>query len=212
MGSQNPKHNKKKVLLSRQQVFESSGHNYRYIAMVLIFIAAIGGIIALVIYINKNQSPETDPMLLVQDEDVVKVEYKLWADENRDNKIDWEKTEPNEHKTIEQNMTKDKVPCKGFYNNVIGMKLGEKKRFFLKANVDVDGDGIDDNTGDPIESYGNPSAQFYNMSLVFWVDILNITKAANNIPESTTQTSSVNEMSNFGSIFITNKYLFELIG
>ncbi|MHA1602647.1 MAG: Tir C-terminal domain-containing protein [Promethearchaeota archaeon] len=60
----------------------------------------------------------------------------------------------------------------GYVNNVLGMKEGETKTFNLPANIDNDGNGIDDNTGQQVLSYGQ--GKLANTNIRFEVTIVTI--------------------------------------
>ncbi|UYP45185.1 hypothetical protein NEF87_001470 [Candidatus Lokiarchaeum ossiferum] len=62
----------------------------------------------------------------------------------------------------------------GFYYAILGMEEGESKTFELPANIDANGDGIDDNSGLEVESYGAPSHDLYNTKLKFTVRVISI--------------------------------------
>lgn len=206
MGKENPKHRKKKVSANRQGRFES-GVNYRFWLMGALFIGIIVGAVWLVVYLDKDPDDADKDIPEIEDQDIAEVSYKLWADKDRDGEIKWTEDPADEVDIFEKNITKDNF-INGFYKNLLGMKEGETDHFFLVANVDTDGNGIDDNTNIEIETYGDPNHKFYNMSLVFWVRIENITKAGEE-PEdedATGDTASADPESALGWLVRDLKY------
>jgi hypothetical protein len=106
------------------------------------------------------------------------VYYTLWKDTNGDGVADTRVPQPGEDADGVANFPVDGLSksglIAGFYYNLLGMTEGQEKTFDLPANVDANGDGIDDNTGQEVLSYGNPTHEMFNTALRFWVRVVNI--------------------------------------
>jgi hypothetical protein len=187
----NPKHQKKKVKYSRQQNLGGSNFPWRYVLMAVIFVGVFTAVIYAVVTMGDGQSDEVDDVIKIEDGDTAEIEYKLWPDADHDGVINWQDTDPVQDATFTTEVKKGSL-INGFYNKLLGMKIGGTDTFFLDANVDANGDGVDDITGEDIVSYGSPGHDLFNTSLVFWVRIVNITKLVE--PEITTTDSLSNDM------------------
>jgi hypothetical protein len=179
MPKQNPKHQRKTVLYERQHELQARAKfPKRYLVMGIILVSSITIIVVLFIVFNPDDSP--DRSLIVEDNDVVDLYYKLWTNPDKETlAVVIKRTTFQENPSFVFNISKGSV-INGFYYEVLGMTKGESQYFPLPANVDElplpDGDGIDDITGKEILSYGDPSHELFNTSLVYWVSITNITK------------------------------------
>ncbi len=126
---------------------------------------------------NGGSTPvdDTDNPITIQINDDVVLEYTLWiapAGSGTSGVID----------TSTPHAGPDQFPAtvkkgnliNGFYYAIIGMEVGETKEFTLDANIDYNGDGIDDNTGQEILSYGSPGHDLFNTNLKFRVKVISI--------------------------------------
>ncbi len=147
------------------------------------FVAVVIVVVIVVVnYDDIDPDNETDIKVIEYGDSAI-LEFKMWADTDGDGKVGWDEyhdavgdeTAPDVGDTIYPTILEELEPL-GFYSHMIGMEQGKSKRFELEANVDVDKDFIDDLTGEPTVSYGNPSSAFYNTTIRYYIKILNITK------------------------------------
>jgi len=127
-------------------------------------------------FLRGDNSGDVIETIVIERGDTVSMHYRLWADLDRDGFIDTSQ-EPYQETSEGQPFSTEVQPDKlilGFYNNLLGMEEGEEKTFELPANEDINGDGYDDLTGDPVLSY--TSGDLANMKLVFYIYIIAIQK------------------------------------
>jgi hypothetical protein len=177
MPKQNPKHQRKTVLYERQHELQARAKfPKRYLVMGIILACSIIGIVVLFVVLNPDNP--IDKSLSVEEFDKVDVNYKMWANKNKDPLVFviYRPSGPDdENENFVFNVSKSNVIA-GFYFNILGLNKGESDYFALPANIDNDNNGFDDNTGDEVLSYGANNSQFFNTPLIFWVRINNITK------------------------------------
>jgi hypothetical protein len=204
----NPKHQKRRVVASRQQQLSTGGFPTRYLVMTLILVGAVVAIIVLVVTLNKDNDNKTQN-LSVQDNDIVILKYKLWTNPNLDPIASVKNTPVYQESTnFQRNVSKDNIQPTGFYYNILGMKISESKYFALPANVDDNGDKVDDITSQEVLSYGKPTDALYNTPLVYWVEIVNITKSDANKPSSSGLNITENQLNSYLNVFsISNLFL-----
>lgn len=204
----NPKHQKKKIVAMRQQKFSRGHFPWRYLLMFVIFVAVIGITVAIVML---SKSPEeTTDTVVVQEYDKVIVHYKLWIDSDHDLIVDWRNSPPDqESATFSTNVSKD-ATILGFYQHLLGKRQGESERFILEPNVDYNGDGIDDVTNKEVLGYGDPGHDLFNTTLVYWIQIINITKSKlytqNNNPEfhyNSAEVDIFNQITSIRNLFVS---------
>lgn len=128
--------------------------------------------------------------------DQISCSFSIWADMNKDRLFS-----PNE--LINQNYTSiDLNSCDmplGFIQNVLGLTITEEKEFIIPADVDENGDGIDDRTNCSILGY--KTGEYANASLKYRVNICAINDTCLNdiptksliSPEPTTPTDTTND-------------------
>lgn len=183
--SKNPKHSARKQQYVKKQNLSTNNINPKFILMGIVFVAVVVGVVILVISIDKlNSNGGEEETRVIEYGDSAIIEFKMWKDLNDDGVIAWdeyhladstEEKTPDSANTFYPTITETKDP-RGFYRRIIGMTVGETDQFTLVANIDADDDGIDDITGDPVESYGKPSSPWYNTALKYHIKILNLTK------------------------------------
>ena len=181
------------------------------------FVAVI--IIVVIVVVNYDDIDPNDndtDINVIEYGDSAILEFQMWADTDGDGDIEWneyhddagDETEPDMGGIIYPTILEDLEPH-GFYSHMIGMKQGDYKRFVLEANVDDNKDFIDDNTGDPTVSYGNPSSAFYNTAIRYYIKILNITKEGEDLlPFNVPQSSNPNSASMNASTFRVTDLLY----
>jgi hypothetical protein len=210
MPKTNPKHQRKRVAIERKQSLMDSSFPTRYLIMALIFIAAVTTIIILVVTLNPKDNNKTEK-LIVQDGDIVVLEYKIWRNPNLDTNAELEERVADRvQNNYERNVSKDNITPLGLYNHILGKQKGYGGYFTLKAYVDADKNGLDDTTGEIVLGYGDPTSEFYNTQVTFYVKILNITKSAANAPKTSgigpaeSTLNSLNELESFNNLFLLN--------
>lgn len=149
--------------------------------MGFIFILSITGVVLLAKYLPDSNLGHGDN-LYIEDGDTAKIHYKLWIDDDRDSFIDID-VPPYQESTLDFSITKDGL-INGFYYESLDLEIGEIAKFLIDPNIDADGDGDDDITGDEILGYGAPSHALFNMTIYYWIQVVNITKSEENIPAS----------------------------
>lgn len=117
----------------------------------------------------------TPPTSGIQIGDSVELEYTLWiATPNSGNNGLIDTSSPYQGPATFPTTVQKGGLINGFYYAILGMGEGEEKTFDLPANIDANGDGIDDNTGLEVESYGSSSHDLYNTKLKFKVRVISI--------------------------------------
>jgi FKBP-type peptidyl-prolyl cis-trans isomerase len=101
------------------------------------------------------------------------IAYKLWIDNDHDGVISYQTAAPDQDDTFTTEVTKGSL-INGFYYQLLGMEVGEEKTFEVPPNIDANGDGLDDNTGQEVLGYADPTHELANTKLVFYVKILSI--------------------------------------
>ncbi|WP_371805662.1 hypothetical protein [Candidatus Lokiarchaeum ossiferum] len=183
--SKNPKHNARKQQYVKKQNLSANSINPRLIFMGIGFVIIVVAVVILVINIDKlNPAGEEEEIRVIEYGDSAILQFKMWVDTNDDGKVEWDEYhDPITNEEITPAMGGEVYPTisetvepYGFYGEMVGMEQGQTKRFVLEANVDDNGDGIDDNTGLKTRSYGKPSSPYYNTAIRYYIKILNITK------------------------------------
>jgi len=181
----NPKHEKKiekKIYYVRKKQYDSRKIPVKYIAMGVIFVLSITSVVLLAIFLPDSPLGHGDN-LFIEDGDIADIHYKLWTDDDRDGFIDIDE-DPIDDYLLDYTITKGSL-INGFYYEILDLEMGETSRFRIEPNVDVDGDGYDDNNPDEeVLGYGNPGHDLFNMSLYYWIRVDNITKSEENTPAS----------------------------
>ncbi len=129
------------------------------------------------LFSNIHTTPQTS--VAIQDGDLVELEYTLWIatpDSGASGTIDMSSPYQGPN-SLSFNVQKDLL-INGFYYAILGMEEGSSKTFDLPANIDVDEDGYDDNSGEEVLSYGSPGSSLYNTKLRFYVRVLSIDSAS----------------------------------
>ncbi|UYP45075.1 hypothetical protein NEF87_001360 [Candidatus Lokiarchaeum ossiferum] len=183
--SKNPKHNARKQQYVKKQNLSANSINPRLIFMGIGFVIIVVAVVILVINID-NLNPANggeEETRVIEYGDSAILEFKMWVDTNGDGLVDWDEYHDDENNEITPAMGGEVYPTistsaepYGFYGAMVGMEQGQTKRFVLEANIDDNGDGIDDNTGLKTQSYGKPSSPYYNTAIRYYIKILNITK------------------------------------
>jgi hypothetical protein len=134
---------------------------------------------------NDTQTTTADPNLFIEDGDLVVFQYTLWA-APRDSGVDGV---INLDTPIQGPLSYETLIRRGYdlpsgvYLALLNMKSGNTKEFNLTANIDANGDFIDDVTGLDVLSFGNPidiegnPNPFYNANIKYRILILQITKS-----------------------------------
>ncbi len=146
-----------------------------FVIVCIIIGASVSGIL-----IAKNNDPNngTDPNDNnnnpddgIQDGDIIYFKYKFFMDINHDLLFSEDELVDNADAfqwKVEKDSAQGFPP--GLYINILGMNLGDTKNIFLPPNIDEDGDGKDDVTGEDVLSFG--SGPFVNTALKYDVEIL----------------------------------------
>ena len=149
------------------------------LVLVVVFVAVIAVVVIVILNLDAF-NPNIGDDVIIEDGDSAMIHYKLWIAESEGNDvdIDWVDVTPDQENTFLPTITKGDssgglIP--GFYNALLGMKENETNRFFLDANIDDNGDGIDDITGKDVVSYTG-SHDLANTRLLFWLEVLDIVK------------------------------------
>ncbi len=160
MPSQNPKHIKRQVLYTRKHEYKSAPPQLKYVLMGLIAVVVITSVVLLAIYLPQANPNNNGEDVIIESGDWIKMEYRLWADSDEDGVIDYLKEIPFDDSfdlpgdVWQVQVTSSSIPILGWYNNVLGMKNGTTKYITIPAAVDENPkDGIDDNTGQPVQTY-----------------------------------------------------------
>ena len=197
--SKNPKHNKKEYYVRKKQ-YDERKIPIKYFAMGFIFVFTITGVVLLAIYLP--DSINHGDRLYIEDGDTANVHYKLWIDDDRDIYIDIHE-DPYQENTMDFIVSKENV-ITGFYKELLDLEIGEISRFGFGPNVDLDNNKIDDITKEEVLGYGYPSDHFlFNMSIYYWIQIINITKSEENLPASSLNNIELPvQMGNFSQIYL----------
>ncbi|QEE17662.1 hypothetical protein DSAG12_03499 [Promethearchaeum syntrophicum] len=185
----NPKHAKKEFYVRKKQYNEQK-IPIKYFAMGFIFVISITGVVLLAVLLPESTNGHGDK-LYIEDGDTAELHYKLWriddiGDLDTSEEPDEESKPPNNFIT---EVTKGSL-INGFYYELLDSEIGEILEFVIDKETDVDPqDGFDDDTGDEILGYADGTI------LYFWVQVLNITKSADNTPESSNFTVQVENLS-----------------
>ena len=155
--------------------------------MGFIFVISITGVVLLAIFLPESNIGHGDK-LYIEDGDIAEIHYKLWKvddigelDTNED---------PTEEGTMNQEVSYGAGGyVKGFYNEILELEIDEINSFTIDKEYDEDEDGFEDTSGEEILGY--PGGSIYH----FWVQVLNITKSAENAPESSDFTVQVENLS-----------------
>ena len=184
MPKSNPKHQRKNAVLERQQSLTEGSFPTRYLVMALIFIGAVTTIIILVVTLKPGTTPETTNVI-VQNGDIVKMEYKIWKNPTGEaNAILKERFPDFTESNYERNVSQTSIVPLGLYQYILGKSKGHTGYFSIEPNRDEDGNGFDDDDGEPVLGYSKSRPDFYNVRLTFYVEIKNITKGAINAPNA----------------------------
>ena len=158
---------------------QSSKSNSGFAIFVIICIIIGASVSGILIAQNKNPNNNgTDPNNNdtgngIKDGDIIFFQYEFYMDVNHDLIFTEQELIDNSDAfqwKVEQDSAQGFPP--GVYINILGMNLGQSKTFILDANVDEDGDGKDDITGEDVLSFG--SGPFANTALKYFVKILQI--------------------------------------
>lgn len=176
-----PKEKARKLRMVQQKRLDHGTPNLKYWLMGIVGVAAIVGIVVALYYFGESKTnQETNK---IETGDNVTMHYRLWIDDNKDGQIDISKPpyqETESFKTDVYSVYHEGLPpgktqlIHGFYLNLLGKVVNQSFSFRLEANVDANGDYIDDVTNKVVVSY--TSGELANTSLYFWVKILNIEK------------------------------------
>ena len=90
---------------------------------------------------------------------------------------------------------------------MLDLEIGEISRFRIEPNDDKNGDGIDDITDEEVLGYGNEGHALYNMSIYYWIQVINITKSEENAPASANFAIQVDNISE-NSLYCSVRKLF----
>ena len=199
MGKNNPKHQARKIRAVQTQRYSHGNRTWKYILMFAVGIVAISGVIIGVMTLMDTEAPPDAEVIEPFDE--VVLHYRMWIDDNRDGQIDPSKDPFQESENFETEVTSSfehgRGLIHGFYLEILGLKQRETTTFLLPPCIDSDGDGYNDlDPGELCLSYG--SGEMKNMSLYYWVQVRNITKADN----GNTQTLQTGIEYNIGSGFM----------
>jgi len=168
----NPKHEKKFFYVRKKQ-YESGGIPIKYFVMGFIFVISITGVVLLAIFLPDGI--DNGDKLYIEDGDTVELSYKLWTVYDIGD-LDTSNPTADDSESWITKVSKDGL-INGFYYELLDREFGEIFEFVIDKETDVDpADGFDDNTGDEILGYADGKILF------FWVQVLNITKSAENIP------------------------------
>ena len=179
--SKNPKHGKK-LYYERKKQYEKQKIPVKYIAMGVIFVLSITGVVLLAIFLPDSPIGHGDN-LFIEDGDSALIHYKLWIDgSERDGIIDIDE-DPEQENTLDFDVVKG-ATINGFYYEMLDLEIGEISRFRIEPNVDLNGDGIDDLTDEEVLGYGNQGHALFNMSIYYWIQVINITKSEETAPAS----------------------------
>ena len=179
--SKNPKHGKK-LYYERKKQYEKQKLPVKYIAMGVIFVLSITGVVLLAIFLPDSPIGHGDN-LFIEDGDSALIHYKLWIDgSERDGIIDIDE-DPEQENTLDFDVVKG-ATINGFYYEMLDLEIGEISRFRIEPNVDLNGDGIDDLTDEEVLGYGNQGHALFNMSIYYWIQVINITKSEETAPAS----------------------------
>ncbi len=156
MPAQNPKHKKKQVQTLREQQYGGRKIPFRPILMVVIFVGVVFMIIFVIEYYQKIAPPIGE---VIQDGDVVTLDYKLWADTSHTGNIatwyDGGNAAPINNATAWNTTVSNSSLIAGFYQELLGKSVGFSTIF----------------TVPPSQAYTDPSSQLYNLTLIFWIKV-----------------------------------------
>lgn len=149
---------------------DSSKSNSNFVVFVIVCII-IGASVSGVIIANNEQDEDEDPDPNgtgsgIKDGDLIHFKYALHIDWNHDLEFTNDEfvIDADDFKWRVEEDSEENFPP-GLYYNILGMTEEETKIFTIPANVDNNGDGIDDFTGIPVwegeDSLGQYNLQFY---------------------------------------------------
>ena len=125
MPAQNPKHKKKQVQTLREQQYGGRKIPFRPILMVVIFVGVVFMIIFVIEYYQKIAPPIGE---VIQDGDVVTLDYKLWADTSHTGNIatwyDGGNAAPINNATAWNTTVSNSSLIAGFYRELLGKSVG----------------------------------------------------------------------------------------
>ncbi|WP_371806181.1 FKBP-type peptidyl-prolyl cis-trans isomerase [Candidatus Lokiarchaeum ossiferum] len=149
------------------------------------------GLIILTLFISL-QSISSTQNTGVQVGDDVRIEYTLWVAEPESGLSGEIDTTAIYQGPAEFSTTVQKGSLiNGFYYGILGMEVGEEKTFEVPANIDVNEDGSDDNTGEEVLSYASPTHALYNTNLMFKVKIISINGISDNFETESRQLGTI---------------------
>ncbi len=195
--TRNPKHNRQKSNFIDLQD-NSKGNTKQFILMTIIFFI----VVIVVVLIVQNQEPGTPPSLKKYAEgDTATIEFKVWADSDGDGEVEWTLSENttviNSSITVtnKTDFIVDGNYIEGFFDNAVGLRENEVKKFYLDANIDEDQDDIDDKSLKRVKSF--VIGAWANTKVLFEIKIISLTKLYIN-------TTSTVEDVNFGEDLALN--------
>jgi hypothetical protein len=155
---------------------DSSKSNTNFAVFVIICVI-IGASVTGIIVANNNTDEDPDPTngtgTGIKDGDTIIFKYEFYIDWNDDKEFDSTELAFNEDAyewKVKENTVEEYPP--GLYYNILGMKEGETKTFIIPANIDGNGDGIDDFTGIPV--WVSEDHNFGVHDLKYFVEIFTI--------------------------------------
>ncbi len=172
VSKKNPKHSKK-AFYERKKQYDTRNIPIKYFVMGFIFVISITGVVLLAIFLPDSINDHGDK-LFIEDGDTAELHYKLWkVDEIGD--LDTSKDPYQESLSFITSVTKDSL-INGFYYELLDREIGKIIEFVIDKEIDANSDGLDDDTGEEILGYADGTILF------FWVQVINITKSAENSP------------------------------
>ena len=215
MPKSNPKHIKKKVVYQRSKSLQKHTIPTRYWIMGVFGIVIIAGVIVLAVTwddITGNVNNDDDnPQKLsrVVDGCWVTMAYRIYYDKNGDGEIDYTglDVEIYDEKTIDYPFTTQVTTERlilGWYRGLLGLAKGEEDYINIEAFVDTDGDGRNDDSGEPPLGYTVGTLKY--KALIIFVHIIEIYAEEgfdpNTIPYYPTATTNpITTNNNFPALF-----------
>jgi hypothetical protein len=195
MPAPNPKHNAKKIQAIRAQQYDSGVKvNFRSILMVVIF---AGVVVALIFIIRNYQSTPSSTGVYIQEYDVVQMHYKLWVDFNHTGHVD-PTGDPFQDQDFSTNMTPGGL-IPGFYNALLSPHRYVGDIFYIPVSSDQG-----------YSSTNAPDPRLANTSLLFWVNVENITKSTMYPSSAAVLAISTSTLEHFLQILSIRSFFFTL--
>ena len=177
-----PKEKARKLRMVQQKRLDHGTPTLKYWLMGIVGVAVIVGIVVALYYFGESKT--NSETLRVETGDNVTMHYRLWIDDDKDEKIDISKPPYQETKSFTTDVYssyhegvpegKGKV-IHGFYLNLLGKIVNQSFTFTLEPGIDANGDGYDDNNPSKIVM-GYGSGELANTTLYFWVKIIQLEK------------------------------------